>query len=105
MITILHRGGRGGWDGGRSMHLLHFLINFQNTVLGGSVQMITISHRGGRANYVVTNYKHTFMLPVPICLNDSKIITDLSKNSPDIHILVNLPPFVSLQKFFFQDRT
>ena len=33
--------------GGKIIHLLHFLINFQNAVLGGSVQMITILHRGG----------------------------------------------------------
>ena len=39
-------------QGGKITHLLHFLINFQNAVLGGSVQMITILHRGGSGQMI-----------------------------------------------------
>ena len=34
MVVVMLKGG------GKIIHLLHFLINFQNAVLGGSVQMI-----------------------------------------------------------------
>ena len=47
MITILHRG----------TYMLHFLINLQNAVLGGSVQMITILHRGGSGQMITVLHR------------------------------------------------
>ena len=67
MITILHRGDRGGGVGGKITHLLHFLINLQNAVLGGSVQMITIFHRGGSGQMI------TVLHGGGVCPNDYNI--------------------------------